>query len=50
MACSLTALCSTIGPGAYESKIGFEKQAGLAGMRSQDKFFTIDNGHVNMRP
>ena len=40
-----------LGPGAYESKVGFfEKQAGLSGMNSKDKFFTIDNGHVNIRP
>jgi len=27
----------------------FEKTASLTGMGSKDKFFTQDNGHVNMR-
>ena len=40
-----------IGPGSYQSKVGiFEKTATLSGMSSKDKFFTIDNGHVNIRP
>ena len=39
-----------IGPGAYDSKVGFEKQQLLTGMNSKDKFFTTDNGHLNLKP
>ena len=43
--------CLKIGPGSYQSRVGiFEKTATLSGMSSKDKFFTIDNGHVNIRP
>jgi len=39
-----------VGPGQYESRIGFfEKTAELTGMSSKDKFFVQDNGHINMR-
>ena len=38
------------GPGQYDSNVAiFEKQQRLSGMTSKDKFFTYDNGHVNMR-